>query len=360
MNQTGFAAPFFCRFGETMTSQIEFLQLALNASTSRIETRNGREHLVVSGIFGGGVMNRVLYTPAEWARALYALNGVPVTLGHPRDDDGTPVTANSPTVAHFGRIYNLFVQGEMLAGELWLDVNAMQADETGRVLLNNIRNGGMVEVSTGLYLDRIPQAGEHNGEAYEYIASNIRGDHLALLPNTQGACNVKKGCGVPRTNEEGTEEVNEPAWLELLLEKLKTVIRPQGENHMTDETPVTPEAVNATEPAAVTAVVNTDAQTAQLSELIANALAPLVARIDALETVQEVEVSTRHATLVANVAAASPLSAEFLETQTVEQLEQLATVYRVRNYAGAAGGAAPQVNHTVQLIGEKPMTVKEA
>lgn len=130
---------------------------------------------------------------------------------------------------------------------------------------------------------------------------------------------------------------------------------------MTDETPVTPEAV-ATEPAAVTeAVVNTDDQTAQLGELIANALAPLVARIDALETVREVEVSTRHATLVANVAFASPLSAEFLETQTVEQLEQLATVYRVRNYAGAAGGAAPQVNHnTVQLIGEKPMAVKEA
>lgn len=343
-----------------MTSQIEFLQLALNASVSRIETRNGREHLVVSGIFGGGVMNRVLYTPAEWARALYALNGVPVTLGHPRDDDGTPVTANSPAVAHFGRIYNLFVQGEMLAGELWLDVNAMQADETGRVLLNNIRNGGLVEVSTGLYLDRVPQAGEHNGEAYEYIASNIRGDHLALLPNTQGACSVKKGCGVPRTNEDEIE-VNEPAWLGLLLEKLKTVIRPQGENHMTDETPVTPEAV-ATEPAAVTeAVVNTDDQTAQLGELIANALAPLVARIDALETVREVEVSTRHATLVANVAFASPLSAEFLETQTVEQLEQLATVYRVRNYAGAAGGAAPQVNHnTVQLIGEKPMAVKEA
>jgi hypothetical protein len=38
--------------------------------------------------------------------------------------------------------------------------------------------------------------GEFNGKKYESVARNMIADHLALLPNDEGACNWKDGCGI--------------------------------------------------------------------------------------------------------------------------------------------------------------------
>jgi hypothetical protein len=53
-----------------------------------------------------------------------------------------------------------------------------------------------MEVSTGLFADCVMDKGSWNGESYEYVAQNIRADHLAILPDSDGACSVKDGAGL--------------------------------------------------------------------------------------------------------------------------------------------------------------------
>jgi hypothetical protein len=53
-----------------------------------------------------------------------------------------------------------------------------------------------MDVSTGLYPNIDESAvGTHNGERYTGTVTEIYPDHLALLPNEQGACSKEKGCG---------------------------------------------------------------------------------------------------------------------------------------------------------------------
>jgi hypothetical protein len=54
-------------------------------------------------------------------------------------------------------------------------------------ILEHIEKGEPMEVSTGLFSDCVLEEGMWNGESYDMVAQNIRADHLAILPDKDGA-----------------------------------------------------------------------------------------------------------------------------------------------------------------------------
>jgi hypothetical protein len=186
------------------------IQTALTVQPQRL-VQNEREYLVapcvmiVEGVLNGG------YVPGDEIRACH-WDGIPLVINHPLAADGTPISANSPDVPPVGRVFRtqysaLQAQGHTLTraqAELWLDVAQVEA-LGGEALqaMQMLETQTPLEVSTAFFSDAEPTRGSFLGVRYNEIHHNLRADHLALLPNSIGACNWQNGCGSPRLNEQG-------------------------------------------------------------------------------------------------------------------------------------------------------------
>ena len=186
------------------------LKVNNTAYTIRTERLNSVEHLVVpvimirEGVHSGSA-GAIYHRATELARCTEAWNGVPVTIGHPRDTEGY-VSANAPSVLEswaVGRVFNTHMQGDKLAAEAWVEVSRISS--LSARTLEMINNGEALDVSVGVFSDDIAEAGNWNGEDYTKIATNYRPDHLALLPYETGACSFEDGCGV-RANSSQTQK----------------------------------------------------------------------------------------------------------------------------------------------------------
>ena len=180
------------------------------AGTARRETRGGKEYVVapvtmlVEGVHAGS--QGALYYPAdELARTAARWDGMPVTVGHPKDAAGRPVTANAPdTLERYavGTVRNARYEGGRLRAEAWLDPDRMR--RLAPAALHALRAGRKGEVSTGLYTQNAPPAGVWNGRPFAAVVRNHAPDHLAILTDGEGACSCRSGCGL-NTNERGVE-----------------------------------------------------------------------------------------------------------------------------------------------------------
>lgn len=164
---------------------------------------NGRRHLVVpvSMIVPGvldGSQGPILYTKEENEKSVTAWNGVPITVEHPITPTGDAISARDPEVLNkqgIGTVLNTKSNGKLTA-EAWLDIqNTSRVDNR---IIDQLERGKPIELSTGLFMDTepAPAGAVHNGKSYSFIARNFRPDHLALLPDSVGACSLKDGCGV--------------------------------------------------------------------------------------------------------------------------------------------------------------------
>jgi hypothetical protein len=164
---------------------------------------DGQEHVVVPvTLIVEGLLNGIFYNAAEVAKFAQAWNGVPVPVNHPQEN-GAFVSANQPQFVesvNIGTIFNAKFEENKLTAEAWLNV-----DKANRLGFSNIiahfDSGQTMEVSTGLFCDAFQTSGVWANTPYNFEARNIRPDHLALLPDTIGACSVVDGCGAMRTNE---------------------------------------------------------------------------------------------------------------------------------------------------------------
>jgi hypothetical protein len=170
----------------------------------RRETLDGREYLVtpvtliVPGVLNGS--QGPLYYPVEEIQKNPGIwNGVPLLLEHPKG--GSPARGNPSVVVAqgLGILRNVKANGK-LTGEAWHDVEALKTKAPA--VLSSLEAGQKVEVSTGLGTENENVEGEFNGTPYKAIARNYQPDHLAVLPNTKGACSVADGCGL-NVNEKG-------------------------------------------------------------------------------------------------------------------------------------------------------------
>lgn len=190
-----------------------FNTLLVNYDT-RVTTWQGRSYIVAPVVLLAegvhiGVDGLATYYPAEeLAKFPYSWNGVPLPIEHPRDGENL-ISAQDPTVIErqvVGNLWNVEFIDNKLKGEIWVDVE--KAKMICPAILSRLNNRGELEVSTGLGVEEEIIRGEWNEETYERIVRNYRPDHLALLPDGQGACSYTDGCGV-RANEdkEGGDKV---------------------------------------------------------------------------------------------------------------------------------------------------------
>lgn len=151
--------------------------------------------LLVPGVLNGS-QGPLYYPPDEVGRNVTAWDGMPILVNHPQ----TPVSARTPEVLNaqgIGTILNARFSGSLKA-DLWFDAERTKAVDPS--VYDALLNGQKIELSTGLSVENEATEGVHNTPegpvAYRAIARNYRPDHLAILPNSVGACSLRDGCGV--------------------------------------------------------------------------------------------------------------------------------------------------------------------
>lgn len=191
-------------------NKLELFTGNVNTATLKRKELNGKTYLVGPIIMAREiVMNKLMYPASELKTSVPHWNGCPVVLGHPKDEDGAHISANSPDVLEevgVGLIFNTSVDAQnRLRAECWIDMDSLDKNEAFKKL---IEDGEVIEVSTGLFTVHEKKTGKFKGRNYEAIARNYKPDHLAILIGETGACSVEDGAGFPRVNAKELMEVN--------------------------------------------------------------------------------------------------------------------------------------------------------
>ena len=172
------------------------------AGLVRRERDGGREYLVFPIVaLRSGVLNGEYVPQEEIDRYVEAWNGRPIPIRHPKNEAGEYISANRrnamEVIGHFWSAR----YDDGLKGEGWVDMGKLETlGEEGKYIVNALESNTGIDVSSAYWRDLEETQGEIDGIAYNGIARNLRPDHIALLPNEQGACSWKMGCGAPRTN----------------------------------------------------------------------------------------------------------------------------------------------------------------
>jgi hypothetical protein len=168
----------------------------LVAREVRFTRYEDRDYLVVPVVMARSdvVMNEALLPleelhPDSW-------NGVPVTINHPVEN-GEFISANSPDIWakwKIGQVFNAQLDGPSLKGEAWIDID--RANKLAPGLVEALLDGRPMDVSTGYFSKDVSADGEINGRTYKVVNRDVKPNHLALLPDSEGACSWQDGCGV--------------------------------------------------------------------------------------------------------------------------------------------------------------------
>lgn len=194
-------------------SIINFELVSNVAATSR--QLYGREYLVVPmtmvvpGVLHGS-RGPLLYTKEEIGSNPSAWNSIPIVKNHPQAR--TARTSEYLDKAGMGIVLNAHVSADgKLVAEGWFDAERTQVVDN--VIYEKLKSGEKIELSTGVGVSIDNEVGDNpvfNGVRYEGIAKNLKPDHLAILPDDEGACSLKDGCGV--NNSKGWKERFEKLW----------------------------------------------------------------------------------------------------------------------------------------------------
>lgn len=151
-------------------------------------------------------------------------NDKPVVIYH---TEGSARDIDNITEEKIGFMYNaeligydddpMFVRLKVI---LRLDVELLKLQDNGQDIIDSFDKGEIMEMSTGYYLyDWMMEEGTLNGKEYFGIQLEIMPDHLALLPDGEGAFGVKDGGGANLHNEKG-ESMKENEVIDLVSNKL--------------------------------------------------------------------------------------------------------------------------------------------
>lgn len=194
-----------------MSESQNYISLVSNlVGLVRNETLEGRPYLAVPMVMiKEGVLNGsdgpILYTSEELAKVPQVWNTKPVVVQHPTLN-GKSLSACDPDVLEkyrVGMILNTSWDGQRLKAEAWLEPSRLEAVDSR--VLNAVQKGEMMEVSTGLFSEIEPKPGVFKGRHYKGVVRNLRPDHLAILPDSIGACSIADGAGLMRNSRKEME-----------------------------------------------------------------------------------------------------------------------------------------------------------
>lgn len=152
------------------------------------------------------VMNGGLYPAEEIAASFETLNDTPAPVGHPYNENGEYIPANSPDGILFFQcgIFNKNVQrvsddtyGHRVYVEKWVHVETAMQSERGKRVIEAIDNGAPIHSSTGVVLEPVPEIGVNaQGKEYTWRATNMAFDHDCILLSEEGAATPDDGVGL--------------------------------------------------------------------------------------------------------------------------------------------------------------------
>ncbi len=180
------------------------------SGTTRHDTMAGKDYLVapaimiVEGVLDGSD-GPLLYPSDEMKKSVSLWNNRPTVLYHP-EKNGRGVSACDPIIISnrgLGVLMNTKFEDSKLKTEVWLDME--RVDLIDERVSEAVKNNEIMELSTGLLIDRDETPGEFDGKEYDAIARNYRPDHLAILPDEIGACSIEDGAGFLRLNRAGDQ-----------------------------------------------------------------------------------------------------------------------------------------------------------
>lgn len=183
-------------------------------------TQGGKSYLIApASLIVPGVLNGsngpLYYPPEEVAKSTPLWEDIPLTNGHPLDDNGNPISARTPAALlkyGVGVIRKPIYNNTKLTAEAWVDIDAASTKEPK--IVTNLNSGKPLESSTGLFTENeLATAGakDPKGRRYTHIAKNYIPDHFAILANGIGACSIKDGCGIGVVvNADGSLDLLDP------------------------------------------------------------------------------------------------------------------------------------------------------
>jgi hypothetical protein len=188
------------------------LQFGGAADEVRVETLRGREYVVATAVLVREMVLKGEFLPFdEIEQTQLAWNAKPLTISHPRTDEGEFIPASTPSQfeSHVaGMLFGVEARSarSSLEGEVWFDRerSAQVADELGRDdPAEQLLDGETVEGSVGYWYETFPTEGEVDGDEFNAVQVNVQPDHYAALPNAEGECSVGDGCGIGRDDDAG-------------------------------------------------------------------------------------------------------------------------------------------------------------
>ena len=184
--------------------------LSVVNSKSKISTQiiDGKEHIVINDvvpIVDDIVMNGIFYPADEINKSYMTLNDNLMPLDHPRINNEhvsalNPQAINNFYIGAWGR--NVRKSNDRVLMDAYIDRKFAESTEKGRMLVNRLddmmsgKNISPIHVSTGLTYTPDNQSGSSKGKRYKSIARNMKFDHVAILPDKQGAATPDDGVGI--------------------------------------------------------------------------------------------------------------------------------------------------------------------
>ncbi|NUE95132.1 DUF2213 domain-containing protein [Gilliamella sp. ESL0232] len=184
--------------------------LSVVNSKSKISTQiiDGKEHIVINDvvpIVDDIVMNGIFYPADEINKSYMTLNDNLMPLDHPRINNEhvsalNPQAINNFYIGAWGR--NVRKSNDKVLMDAYIDRKFAESTEKGRMLVNRLddmmsgKNTTPIHVSTGLTYTPDNQSGTSKGKRYNSIARNMKFDHVAILPDKQGAATPDDGVGI--------------------------------------------------------------------------------------------------------------------------------------------------------------------
>lgn len=189
-------------------SNIHVKSLAINASNISTTTIDNAAHYVIRGavpIVDDIVMNGGLYPAEDINNSYQSMEGKLMPLSHPQVD-GNYVSANDPRAVnkyHAGAwAQNVSKAGEKVVMDVYVNKAVAESKPDGKRLIERLdgmiagTNSEPIHVSTGLLLNKEQGKGESKGKKYNWIARNMRFDHVAILLDEPGAGTPAEGVGM--------------------------------------------------------------------------------------------------------------------------------------------------------------------
>ena len=316
----------------------------LNASMGGVGVRrdelDGISYLVVPVVMiKEGVWNNVHYSVAELEDSVETWNNKPVSLNsHPGSGGWDKAKLEK---FRGGFVLNVRVEDGKLKGELWIDV--VKAGKASPGMVENMEAGKVYEVSTGLYCRVVGGS-----------AVGIKGDHLAVLVDEEGACSVQDGAGAPRVNSKAVPVDGEVA-ISVNINEVDNSTKEEVMEKEKDTAPVVVENESAPveeSPAVVEEVKEEAAAPVENAEVVVEE--PVVEEAPAVPVENAVEGEEPEVKVDATVAKAlafynakkvelvdglvsnsrCAFGKEELEAKEVDELEKLQRMCEVVNYSG--------------------------